>query len=78
MAKWFLRSYNICGAKGSEDFGLFHIKPKAHAEEEKMPEDEQKESRMPGYTVKDDPVLGSQKSWKGKALRRQRQSPRAS
>ncbi len=29
-----------CGAKGSEDPGPFHIKPKAHAEEEEVPEDE--------------------------------------
>ena len=29
-----------CGAKGSRDSGSFHIKPKAHAEEEEMPEDE--------------------------------------
>ena len=29
-----------CGAKGSGDSGLFYIKPKAHAEEEEIPEDE--------------------------------------
>ena len=33
-----LRGY--CGAKGSGDFGLFDIKPKAHAKEDKVPEDE--------------------------------------
>ena len=33
-----LRGY--CGAKGSRDPGSFHIKPKAHAKEEEMPEDE--------------------------------------
>ena len=33
-----LRGY--CGAKGSGDSGPFDIKPKAHAEEEEMPEDE--------------------------------------
>ena len=43
-----------------------------------MFEDEQKESRLPGYTAKDDPVLDRPKSRKGKAPRRQRQSPRAS
>ena len=32
-----LRGY--CGAKGSEDSGPFDIKPKAHAEEEEVPED---------------------------------------
>ena len=29
-----------CGAKGSGDSGPFNIKPKAHAEEEEMLEDE--------------------------------------
>ena len=29
-----------CGAKGSRDSGPFDIKPKAHAEEEEMPDDE--------------------------------------
>ena len=71
-----LRGY--CGAKGSKDPGPFHIKPKAHAEEEEMPKDEQRESRLPRYTVEDDPILGRPKSQKGKAPRRQRQSPRAS
>ena len=33
-----LRGY--CGIKGSGDSGLFDIKPKAHAEEEEVPEDE--------------------------------------
>ena len=42
------------GAKGFGDPDLFHIKPKAHAEEEEMPEDEQRESRLPRYTADDD------------------------
>ena len=68
--------YNIhCGAKGSRDFGPFHIKPKAHAKEEEMPDDEQRESRLPGYTAEDDPVLDRPKSRKGKTPRRQRQFP---
>ena len=71
-----LRGY--CGAKGSRDSGPFHIKPKAHAEEEEMPEDEQRESKLSGYTVEDDPVLSRPKSRKGKMQRCQRQSPRAS
>ena len=33
-----LRGYY--GAKGSKDSGPFHIKPKAHAKEEEVPEDE--------------------------------------
>ena len=71
-----LRGY--CGAKGSGDSGPFHIKPKAHAEEEEMSEDKQREPRLPRYTAEDDPVLGRPKSRKGKAPRCQRQSPRAS
>ena len=59
------------GAKGSRDSGPFHIKLKTHAKEEEMPEDEQRESRLPGYTAEDDPVLGRPKSQKGKAPRRQ-------
>ena len=69
---------NSCGAKGSRDSDLFHIKPKAHVVEEERSEDEQRESRLPGYTAEDDPVLDRPKSRKGKAPRRQRQSPRAS
>ena len=56
----------------------FHIKPKAHAEEEEVPEDEQRESKLPGYTTENDPVLGRTKSQKGKAPHYQRQSPRGS
>ena len=33
-----LRGY--CGAKGSGDSGPFNIKPKAHVEEEEVPENE--------------------------------------
>ena len=29
----------------------FYIRPKAHVEEEEMFEDEQRESRLPGYTA---------------------------
>ena len=71
-----LRGY--CGAKRSRDPDPFHIRPMAHTEEEEMPEDEQRESRLPGYIVGDDPVLGRPKSRKGKAPHRQRQSPRVS
>ena len=44
----------------------FHIKSKIHVEEEEMPEDEQRESRLPGYTAEDDLVLDKPKSRKGK------------
>ena len=37
--------YN-CGAKGSGDPGSFHIRPMAHAEEEEMSKNEQKESDL--------------------------------
>ena len=76
LSSRILRGY--CGAKGFGDPDPFHIKPKTHVEEEEMPEDEQRESKLPGYTAEDDPVLGRPKSRKGKVPRRQRQSPRAS
>ena len=63
-----LRGY--CGAKRSGDSNPFHIRPIAYAEEEEMSEDEERESRLPGCTVKDDPVLGRPKSRKGKAPHR--------
>ena len=63
-----LRGY--CGAKRSGDPGPFHIRPMAYTEEEEMPEDEQRESRLPGYIVGDDPVLDRPKSRKGKAPHR--------
>ena len=59
-----LRGY--CGIKGSGDPNPFHIGLMNHADEEEMSEDEQRESRLPGYTVEDDPVLGRLKSRKGK------------
>ena len=54
------------GLKDLAKLNPFHIKPKAHVEEEEMSEDEQRESKLPGYTVKDDPILGGPKSQKGK------------
>ena len=69
---------NSYGAKGSKDSGPFHIKPKAHVVEKEMSKNEQKKSRLPGYTAEDDHVFGRPKSRKGRAPRRQRQSPRAS
>ena len=61
-----------CGVKGSGDPGPFHIGPMAHAEEEEMSEDEQRESRLLGYTAEDNPILGRPKSQRGKAPRRQK------
>ena len=40
-----------------------------------MPEDEQRESRLPGYTAEDDLVLGRPKSQKGKKRHVARGSP---
>ena len=71
-----LRGY--CGAKGFGDPGLFHIGPMAHAEEEEMFEDEQRESILLGYTAEDNLVLNRPKSRKGKAPHCQRQSSWAS
>ena len=68
---YFSYENSICGAKGSRGSSPFHIRPKAHTEKEEMPEDEQRESRLPGYTAEDDPVLGRPKSQKGKAPRHQ-------
>ena len=62
-----LRGY--CGAKGFGDPDPFHIKPMAHTEEKEMSEDEQRKSRLPGYTAEDNPVLGKPRSWKGKVPR---------
>ena len=74
----YIYIYIYCGAKGSGDFGPFDIKPKAHTEEEEVSEDERRESRLLGYTAEDSPILDRPKSQKGKAPRRQRQSPRES
>ena len=67
-----------CGAKRFGDPGPFHIKPMAHAKEEGMLEDEQRKSRLSGYTAEDNPVLSGLRSRKVKAPRHQGQSPRAS
>ena len=58
--------------------GPFHVKPKAHAEEEEMSEDKQRSSKLPGDVIEDNPVLGKPRPWKGKVTRHQGQSPRAS
>ena len=67
-----------CGAKEFGNPGPFHIKPKAHAEEEEMSEDERRRSKLPGDVAEDNLVLGKSRSLKEKAARRQRQPPRAS
>ena len=71
-----LRGY--CGAKGSGDPDPFHIGPMAHVEEEEMSKEEQRESRLPGYTAEDNPVLGRPRSRKEKVAHPRRQSSQAS
>ena len=66
-----------CGAKEFGNPGPFYIKPKAHAEEEEMFEDERRRSKLPGDVAEDNPVLGKPRSRKEKAACRQRQPPRA-
>ena len=66
------------GLKDLAKSNPFHIRPKAHAKEEEMPDDEKRESKLPRYIAEDDLVLGRPKSQKGKAPRCQRQSPQAS
>ena len=69
---------DCCRAKGSRDPDPFHIGPMVHAEEEETSENKQRESKLPGYTVEDYPVLSRAKSRKGKEPRCQRHSLRAS
>ena len=62
-----LRGY--CGAEGFGNPSPFHIKSKAHAEEEEMSEDEQRSSKLPGDVAEDNPVLGKPRPRKDKAAR---------
>ena len=67
-----------CGAKEFGNPSPPHIKPKAHAKEEEMPEDEQRKSKLPGDVAEDNPVLGKPRSQKERVAHHQGQSPRAS
>ena len=62
-----LRGY--CRAKEFGNPGQFRIKPKAHAEEEEMSEDERRRSKLPGDVAEDNLVLGKPRSRKEKAAR---------
>ena len=42
--------------------GPLHIEPKAHAEEEEMPDDELRESKLPRDIAEDNLVLGQPRS----------------
>ena len=68
----------LCRAKESGNSDPFHIKPKVHAEEEEMSEDERRRFKLPGDVAEDNPILGKPRSWKEKAVRHQGKSPRAS
>ena len=67
-----------CRAKESSNPNPFHIRPKAHVDEEEMSEDERKRSKMPGDVAEENLVLGKTRSRKEKAARHQGQSPKAS
>ena len=51
-----------CEAKEFGNPGPFHIKPKAHVEEEEMSEDERRRSKLPKDIAEDNPVLSQPKS----------------
>ena len=53
-----------CGAKGFGNLSPFHIKSKAHTEEEEMSENEQRRSKLLGDVAEDNPVLGEPRSQK--------------
>ena len=65
-----LRGY--CGAKGFGNPSPFHIKPKAHAEEEEMSEDERRRSKLPGDVAEDNSVLDNPRSRKEKVAHHKR------
>ena len=69
---------HYCGAKEFRNPSPFHIKPKAHAENEEMSGDERRRSKLPGDVAEDNLVLGKPRSRKEKAAHRQGQPPRAS
>ena len=53
---------NICGVNELSSPGPLHTGPKAHAEEEETPEDEQRKSKFPRDIVEDNPVLSQSRS----------------
>ena len=52
----------ICGVQELSSPGPLHTGPKAHAEEEETPEEEQRESKLPRDIAEDNLVLGQPKS----------------
>ena len=55
-------SISKCGVKELSNPDPLHTEPKAHAEKEEMPEDEQGESKLPRDIAEDNPVLGQPRS----------------
>ena len=55
------------GVEGFGNPGPFHIKPKAHAKEEEMSENEQRRSKLLGDVAEDNPVHGEPRSQREKA-----------
>ena len=51
-----------CGVKELSNPGPLYTDPKAYAEEEETPEDEQKESKLPRDIAEDNFVLGQPRS----------------
>ena len=53
------------GYYGAKEFchpGPLYTEPKAHAEEEEMPENEQRRSKFPRDIVEDNPILSQPRS----------------
>ena len=48
----------MCRVKEFGHPGPLYTKLKAHVEEEEIPEDEQRKSKLPSSIVEDNPVLG--------------------
>ena len=63
----YLLFITLCGAKGCGNPDPFYIKPKVHAKEEEMSENEQRESKLLGGIAEDNPILGELRPQKGKA-----------
>ena len=52
----------MCGVKEFGNPGPLYTKPKTHAEEEEMPEDERRKPKLPSNIVEDNPVLSQLRS----------------
>ena len=52
----------IYGVKELSSLGPLHTEPKAHVEEEEVPEDGQKEFKLRGDITEDNPVFGQPRS----------------